>query len=671
VIQRFILLTLLLASALLAAPRVASAGGNHKPPPITIVLYLESQGPAGEASQPELDLRDRLRTNDRLETLVFEPDSPTFILAARNANPPISLDSVTTFDTRLALAQAVGAQFALMAAPTDIGSDRMDLRLFEIAPISRSWSFAGQKPKDAAKAVADQVIRAESEKTPLTPSLPASPVSGASNPVSGGGPTHPQIVLPPNEPAPSQPAPANSTAPAPTPAPATISTPPLPPPVSQAPANIGTPPPAAQTPANTSPPIAQTPAKSAPPQPEQQTPPAENPPPSPVQPIQPTQIPMAPPALPTPPAPQETSQKAITLPPPKETAPPPPATAQPTRPATPSANGTPTQENLPPATQPPTEQTLATESPIAPPPPGPALNDAAIGKMTLGDTALQQSDVYGAIEFYREAVDEAPRAAEPRMRLIQAYLQAGLKDQALDEERRALMLDPNNSDLQNMLKSQTTDGTLPGADLAVQQAAVARNPQDESAWIALGDSYWNSGQPDQALQAYEKAAHLKPGDVAAQAHLARLYAATSQYDKSLDALTKAGPQGYPYALRIIAARTDSLIADIESAHDAFVKGDSTREQFYDSLKKADLQSQALAQFVEKINPPDEYNVAYLHRRLATNLLAQATAEWLSYVETNEDQHSQQAALLQSEAAREMKTASIAERLQSSLSAVSH
>ncbi|HEX5323791.1 MAG TPA: tetratricopeptide repeat protein [Capsulimonadaceae bacterium] len=688
-LRRILLLSLLLAAALFVTPWAVSADGSHKPPPIPVVLYLESQGPAEEPAQPLLDLRNRLRAMDRLEVLVFEADSPTFILAARNASPPIDLGTVNNFDTRLALAHAVDAQFALMAAPTNVGSDRIDLKLFEVAPISRSWSFSNEKVKDALKAISAQIVSAASEKPPAT--SPASPAKVA------------PVPLPPPSGATIKPSPVQSvpigTGTNPTPPPPSGAASPMPvqPPAAQAPTPFVTvipPKPSApeSTPANLP-----APAKPAPiPEPiaTQAAPPASAPKAQPqskpakpslplaapavANPVTPKPQP-APPPVTTPPTPTSSQANArqkqvneAVLPPLPPA--PNPSSASSSKPKTASgasAGTAPANSGKPQPAGAGEETPLATESPVAAPPPGPALNDAAIGKMANGDTALQQSDIYGAIQFYREAVNEAPRATEPRMRLIKAYIQAGLKDQALDEERRALMIDPNNADVQNLLKSQTADGSLPGADLAVRQAAVSRDPSDETAWIALGDSYWNSGQPDQALAAYEKAARLKPGDVAAQAHLARLYAATSQYEKSLDALTKAGPDGYPYALRIIAARTDSLVADIESAHDDFIKGTSTREQFYDALKRADTQSEALAQFVGKIAPPSEYKVAYLHRRLATNLLAQATAEWLSFVETNDDQHSQQATLLQSEAAEEMKTASIAERLQSSLSAVSH
>lgn len=636
------LLLAMLALCAFGAVAPAFADKSHKQPPVCIVLYLESQGPAGEPSAPLIDLRDRLRSNDRLEVLVFAPDSPTFILAARSANPPISLDTVNDAATRLSLAQAAGAQFAVMAAPTDIGSDTADLKVFEIAPISRSWIFAGKGPKDGARAVADQILKAAAEPPP--PSLPASPAPSTAGSVS---PPAPRTVVPEPQ--------VNSTVEKP---PVQASPPPTPPAAeSGSTAN--------QTPAPTAPPA---PVKQAPTQSAAPVPPANAPqqglPQEQAVIVNPPAV-SPPPPTPTQPAPAPTPALS-----------PPPATAPAPLPGT-SISSLPTKpdrrhrQKSPPAQKPPAEEPLITQSPIIAPVEGPSLDAVSQSLIAKGDLAMQQSDLYGAIEFYEEAVNAAPREAGPRMKLIDAYVQAGLKDQALDEERRALMIDPNNSQILDMLKQQTADGSLPGADLAAQEAAVIREPDDEPSWIALGDAYWNSSQPDKALQAYQKAAKLAPQDVSAQAHLARLYAATSQYDKSLDALGKAGPAGYPYALRIIAARTDSLIADIQLAYETFSKGNSTREEFYASAKKSDSQAQQLSQFVAKITPPTTYQVSYLHRRLATNLLAQATAAWLSFIETNDSQFSQQATLLQSEATREMKTASIAERLQSSLSASSH
>lgn len=641
---RFPLLFALLIASLCLFPAEARSDSSHKPPPICIVLYLESQGPADEPSAPLLDLRDRLRSNERLEVLVFEPDSPTFVLAARNANPPISLDTVNSFDTRMALAQAVGARFAVMVAPTDIGSDHSDARIFEVGAPAQSWTITNKNSKDAAKAIANQLISAASQ--------PAPPPASALAPAAAAPPPAPKTVPPAAGAAPvEQPAPAAPLPPVKQP----VSTPSVTTPSRSAPSLA----PASSAPPATKQTLPEEPAVLAPPAPEEQSaqmaapqPPVAQPPvrqapisPAPASPVS-AQVPIQ--------APPATSQMPV-----NEV-----AQSKPTRHR--NRRGEAAAAKLPPI-----EEPLITQSPLVGPAEGPSLDDVAQAKISQGDLALQQSDLYGAIQFYGEAVNAAPREPEPRMKLIQAYLQAGLKDQALDEERRALMIDPTNTQVQDLLKQQTADGTLPGADLAARQAATERDPSDESAWIALGDSYWNSGQPDEALQAYQKAARIAPHDVAAQAHLARLYAATSQYDKSLGALAQAGPDGYPYALRIIAARTDSLIANLEVAHDTFAKGNCTRESFYDSVKKSDTQAQELARFVAKITPPQDYEVAYLHRRLATNLLAQATAEWLSFIETNDSQFSDQAALLQSEAAQEMKTASIAERLQSSLSSVSH
>lgn len=576
---RFALLMLAgLVAFALGVPASALADNSHKQPPICVVLYLESQGPAGEPSASLLDLRDRLRSNDRLEVLVFEPDSPTFVLAARSVNPPISLDSVNNAATRLALAQAAGAQFAVMAAPTDIGSDDADLKVFEISPASRNWIFENKSPKDGAKAVANQIITAAAEPPPASPPAAVGP--------SPASPAQ-QVAVPTPQTNSAAGLSAGSAA-QPAPGAAAAATPSIEPPAS---------------------------------------------------------------ALP------EQSQAAPALPAPTESLPAVPSRRSRRKAATPAKA--------------PAEEPLITQSPLAAPSDAPSLDAVSQSMIAKGDIAMEQSDLYGAIEFYEEAVNAAPREAGPRMKLIDAYLQAGLKDQALDEERRALMIDPGNTQILDMLKQQTADGTLPEADLAIQEAAVERDPTDEPSWIALGDAYWNSSEPDKALQAYQKAAKLAPQDVSAQAHLARLYAATSQYDKSLDALTKAGPAGYPYALRIIAARTDNLVADLDLAYDTFSKGNSTREEFYDSVEKSDSQAQELSQFVAKITPPSAYEVSYLHRRLATNLLAQATTAWISFIETNDSQFRQQATLFQSEATSEMKTASIAERLQSSLSASSH
>jgi len=294
---------------------------------------------------------------------------------------------------------------------------------------------------------------------------------------------------------------------------------------------------------------------------------------------------------------------------------------------------------------------------------GSTITPAAQALIDQGDAAVQTSDDLTAISLYQKAISLAPRSATPRLKLAEAYVDAGMKDQATEEARRALAIDPGNTDVQNFIKDQDSGVDGPAGDVIIAQAQTESDPNNPTAWINLGDAYWNVGDPDDSLISYKRAADIDPTAILPQTRLAKLYAARAQYDESLAALRRSGPEGYPYALRIIASRSESLVGDIDDETQSFLKGTDTREVFYAKIKVTDAQAAGLADFVSKITPPAQYNISQLHRQLSTSLLAQTAAVWVDYAETNNDSDKVQAAELEKDAIEEMKTASIAEDLQ--------
>lgn len=299
------------------------------------------------------------------------------------------------------------------------------------------------------------------------------------------------------------------------------------------------------------------------------------------------------------------------------------------------------------------------------PPPAPEPGDsltAVASTLAQGDAALERGDVVGAIASYRDAVNGVPRNVVPRLKLAAAYLQAGLREKALDEARRALDVAPNDAPVQEFLRRWDTEtGSSDGAVMR-GKALVAKNPQDAGAHLTLGDALWNNNALADAEAEYKAAQRLAPTNGAeASGHLARLYAAQARYDDSLAALQTAGAGGYALALSIVQSRADTLSSTLTGARESFDAGKTTRESFYDALKGASAQSQELADFVAKIVPPTRYKLSHLHRKLATNLLAQQAAMLVNYIESNDAGLAEKAAALEKNAQTEMLTAYSAER----------
>ncbi|WLT32196.1 tetratricopeptide repeat protein [Geothrix sp. PMB-07] len=77
------------------------------------------------------------------------------------------------------------------------------------------------------------------------------------------------------------------------------------------------------------------------------------------------------------------------------------------------------------------------------------------------------------------------------------------------------------------------------ARIARIEAAVLADPKNHDAWAALGNEYFDSHQPQKAVDAYAKALALKPVDPNVLTDQGVMYRAMGQYDKALANFQKA------------------------------------------------------------------------------------------------------------------------------------
>ncbi|MDQ2687530.1 MAG: tetratricopeptide repeat protein, partial [Armatimonadota bacterium] len=144
--------------------------------------------------------------------------------------------------------------------------------------------------------------------------------------------------------------------------------------------------------------------------------------------------------------------------------------------------------------------------------PPPAVDDLSgvMPSLNQGDGELARGNFVGAIARYRDAINGAPLSITPRLKLAQAYLQAEMRDKALDEARRALQIAPNSVPVQQFLDQLDAEtGTSDGA-IARYSAGVSQNPEDPTAHLELGDAYWNNSALGQAEGEYKQAQTLAP-----------------------------------------------------------------------------------------------------------------------------------------------------------------
>ncbi len=71
------------------------------------------------------------------------------------------------------------------------------------------------------------------------------------------------------------------------------------------------------------------------------------------------------------------------------------------------------------------------------------------------------------------------------------------------------------------------------------EQAVLKNANDLAAWIQLGNIYFDTSKPREAIRAYEHALALKPDNADVLTDLGIMFRETGQYEKAVDSFKKA------------------------------------------------------------------------------------------------------------------------------------
>ncbi len=200
------------------------------PPPL-VLLFPSDQNDASDA-KALISLRTALRKDGHLEAMSFDPEAPSLLLAASDAQHPEWLSAPVTGDSeRLDIARAVGAAFVLVV--THEGRGKADVHLLESGPAARAWTISNESTSDAVGDVERDALSPAPKVVLVSPPYHLGPATLGDpqfsppqfgHPQSAGVPAQPLTPAPltpaPLTPAPLTPAPLT---PAPlTPAPLTL-----------------------------------------------------------------------------------------------------------------------------------------------------------------------------------------------------------------------------------------------------------------------------------------------------------------------------------------------------------------------------------------------------------------------------------------------------------------
>jgi tetratricopeptide (TPR) repeat protein len=158
-----------------------------------------------------------------------------------------------------------------------------------------------------------------------------------------------------------------------------------------------------------------------------------------------------------------------------------------------------------------------------------------------GDFAKALSEMRNALKF-----NETSSALH--LELANLLDKSGDRSEAIREAEQAARLDPQNPDphwlLANLyFRSQGRDASASRLMLqnAVRELELLRDlaPSDERAYYALGGAYFDLGEPERAVQAYEKFQSLMTDIDAGYREIAKYYDRNNNPDKVIEYLSKA------------------------------------------------------------------------------------------------------------------------------------
>lgn len=84
-----------------------------------------------------------------------------------------------------------------------------------------------------------------------------------------------------------------------------------------------------------------------------------------------------------------------------------------------------------------------------------------------------------------------------------------------------------------------TQGNDMLAQIKVYSDRVALNPQDVSAWITLGNLYFDTSQPAKSIEAYSRALEISPDNPNVLTDMGVMHRSLGEFEKALDAFAKA------------------------------------------------------------------------------------------------------------------------------------
>ena len=123
----------------------------------------------------------------------------------------------------------------------------------------------------------------------------------------------------------------------------------------------------------------------------------------------------------------------------------------------------------------------------------------------LADVHMATGQFDEAINLYRKVVELNPQSVEARFRMAQAFQTLDMPDYAFEAFQETVRLDPRHFEaLHGLGHIYLTNRTKPSIAVDFFQQALDVEPSHAPSMVSLGDAYMQLGQPDRALQFFER-----------------------------------------------------------------------------------------------------------------------------------------------------------------------
>ena len=138
--------------------------------------------------------------------------------------------------------------------------------------------------------------------------------------------------------------------------------------------------------------------------------------------------------------------------------------------------------------------------------------------------ALHQSgDIEGAVAAYEQILKLAPHTPRLRSNLAEVYARLGRYDEAIDQYKRELAVDPNHFDANLLLGDLLREGGQPAEALVYLTRAARLRGDDLAVQFSLGAAYVALGRTAEALPLLKAVAAAAPDHLQTHMQLAIVY----------------------------------------------------------------------------------------------------------------------------------------------------